>query len=904
MCDEQLSWVTDATDPRIVALARSTARALTPRLLAANATAEVARASLRVFTPLVDGMDGMVPRAAELVGAFLDKQANLFRLPARIDTVADMTAFAMRCVDEHVALALRRRYLPDMLPLVNVAATRDPAFDVPYRVTSVFDDIGNDTDSSSDSDSDGGTGSAARLLRVRYNSETYDGIRAKWLSLVPDSVVAVQAALATAMDAFVLAAARDAPVPLLHRVAPGAVVRALRSQFRLVDTLHSSAALLFVVLAMFRQTPSDPDVAGKNAAAVVTNSFRTECLPVASDLPDVSVACVGNPYAAVGDLLDYAGMHTQSNIALHRTVRPHLPLPAHAMPNTLCDVVGVVTRLLDAGPSMVDRGSASDSRTGIELANLAQIAKNARLYSVSVLRAAMFASQQCANGSVSVGQLTAFLRTGNPIVDVVSKAVDIVLATYFLDGDVRTQLKEVRTMRAWYSQASIDEAVRSGAHARGLITETGVVDLMAVVRHLRHRHTFMTKYASFAKKAKQVTALHTRSATPCFVEQYIREGADDEAALTTSPIVTYKRLREQAILSEYFAEYEAPVSHAPSGSVVHTALLRGLPSFVTAAGRPTFHSMTGLAVLAMVDGLRNAIMQAEREAVPAAADPSRFPVCAVCMEGVVTTPTLSCSHPVCASCLADRMRMLATDTGAEDTMSCPVGATCKGRVNLFAIRTHVSPALRAVVKMATRMLKAEVAVVRDCNVQCPECRLDMTRDPDGNSVYSCTVCGMVSCAVCNGVAHPGVVCIRRLNTVTGGGDAVTVQDLLSEVKMVACPGCGVGITKARQCNHMTCTNRVVSADGASMVPCNTHFCYCCAVRLNADDVDAHYAPYGPCNKMEYSSTTETLRMQRAITTAVAMNAAPFSKRPVPSVVGDAASHLLTAGPFVQTLADL
>jgi hypothetical protein len=158
---------------------------------------------------------------------------------------------------------------------------------------------------------------------------------------------------------------------------------------------------------------------------------------------------------------------------------------------------------------------------------------------------------------------------------------------------------------------------------------------------------------------------------------------------------------------------------------------------------------------------------------------------------------------------------------------------------------------------------------------CPVCGM-LTCSPPSDCVLTCEHCLSPTCVRCKEPAHYGVVCRLAL---AADPVAVTMEELLSEAKLVRCPGCRVSYHKQQGCNHMTC------------VQCKTNFCYLCGVVLQGDrDLGAHFERC-LAGHQEYELGTETLRMITVLQKSKETGVTPLSDRPVSA---DVVEHAVAA----------
>ncbi len=301
--------------------------------------------------------------------------------------------------------------------------------------------------------------------------------------------------------------------------------------------------------------------------------------------------------------------------------------------------------------------------------------------------------------------------------------------------------------------------------------------------------------------------------------------------------------------------------------------------------------------------------------------------CPWCVEdvhvGAVASATLpgtdgcSCCHVACLACMVNYVEKSAASVVFKVSDSHVRGnplkcyePACPGVIAKEFVDLYVSSVGKTLLHVFAQRIASEKALVETTaamrlgetapNLVCRVCSC-VAPTPADNTVFTCSWCENRMCVQCGETSHPGEVCVVKL-LARDGSNAMNVADLLTEVKTVACPTCGVMVSKTEGCNHMTCTNRLPGTDTL----CNTDFCYLCSKKLVRDNVGLHYSENGgTCLQFEdISPESETTRMANLIRTTISTGVSPFSKRKVTEEVALAAISLLSRGRFVQDLTDL
>ena len=237
--------------------------------------------------------------------------------------------------------------------------------------------------------------------------------------------------------------------------------------------------------------------------------------------------------------------------------------------------------------------------------------------------------------------------------------------------------------------------------------------------------------------------------------------------------------------------------------------------------------------------------QAEAEAQAQGALPVPT-LCMVCME-TPSAKLMDCSHGLCVECASALLEGRAVDLfsgrggGLPAQVYCCPDRGCTGRLQEAAFLSLVPPEVHAMVLFASsKSTEGETVYCSMCGAGAPA---SFIRDIDG-AVFTCSACGVKTCAQCERAAHPGDACVKRMQGLP------SPEDLLSQAKIQHCPKCAVPEVKHRNCNHVFCKM------------CNTDWCWACGVALESNDISNHYKDSPEC--VLYSTETETERMRVAI----------------------------------------
>ena len=208
--------------------------------------------------------------------------------------------------------------------------------------------------------------------------------------------------------------------------------------------------------------------------------------------------------------------------------------------------------------------------------------------------------------------------------------------------------------------------------------------------------------------------------------------------------------------------------------------------------------------------------------------------CGICLtsvpvdDGVVLA---ACEHSFCRECVLEYARVCVSEARL------PVGCPAVGCAQVLS-EARLSE-IGAPDALLARMRRFE-AMKNPLYRECPYCEAPHTagRSRWSNSLR-CDSCRRTFCFV-HGGAHPGRPCLvyraRRPRRGGGGGGgggggrSSTRGSVGDDTEVVRCPNtaCGMRISKASGCNHMTCTS------------CQTHFCWLCGEKLAEEEITTHY----------------------------------------------------------------
>uniref|UniRef100_A0ACD5UEX1 Uncharacterized protein n=1 Tax=Avena sativa TaxID=4498 RepID=A0ACD5UEX1_AVESA len=210
-------------------------------------------------------------------------------------------------------------------------------------------------------------------------------------------------------------------------------------------------------------------------------------------------------------------------------------------------------------------------------------------------------------------------------------------------------------------------------------------------------------------------------------------------------------------------------------------------------------------------------------------------VCTICLREYTGTDfiELPCRHYFCWRCMETYSKMHVKE-GSVLKLVCP-DEKCGGFVPPNLLKRLLGEAdfqrWERLILQKTLDSMADVAY-------CPRCETPCLEDDD---TAQCSNCHFSFCTRCRGRRHIGAKCItpeekllslqerEKVPNLSKGntGHKVNVANEIFSIKeilrsCVACPHCGVAISRASGCNHILCRN------------CDKSFCYSCGKAVNQD----------------------------------------------------------------------
>jgi len=263
-----------------------------------------------------------------------------------------------------------------------------------------------------------------------------------------------------------------------------------------------------------------------------------------------------------------------------------------------------------------------------------------------------------------------------------------------------------------------------------------------------------------------------------------------------------------------------------------------------------------------LDGLCGVLpaTNARRPAVVSRKRPFESSTCAACASPLPSPANWSaCArHPCCLQCA-----LVATETGVIDAFrytadfsgdrlqACMMPGCQGGGVALDRLLPWMPHDLQTVLHILSRRAERRESAQGVC-ATCEALFVAGDVAP-GDSVALCRLCSAGTCTQCGLGAHPGDACPMSYRRQFGD----MPEDVLSEARKQACPGCARSVSKFGGCNHMTCL-------------CGVHWCWVCAGSIDAKDPAAHFSdPTGgnvaaPCSQFVAGTDQEVARMAASI----------------------------------------
>ena len=198
--------------------------------------------------------------------------------------------------------------------------------------------------------------------------------------------------------------------------------------------------------------------------------------------------------------------------------------------------------------------------------------------------------------------------------------------------------------------------------------------------------------------------------------------------------------------------------------------------------------------------------------------------CEVCFEDIPGGEgfALSCNHRFCVQCWQEGIA--ATSSHRELVSFSCLQHDCSLRVTQEDV-SKLAPAMTPAIEAATLecFLLASSDYTFCPGADCPsvaQCNSALSKNERQREV-TCGMCSTSFCFGCSGEPHSPVSCEVR-NKYRSTVDRIEKHEDSVENKTIACPTCGIGITKNGGCMHMTCSQ------------CRAEFCWIC-LSLNWQD---------------------------------------------------------------------
>lgn len=186
-----------------------------------------------------------------------------------------------------------------------------------------------------------------------------------------------------------------------------------------------------------------------------------------------------------------------------------------------------------------------------------------------------------------------------------------------------------------------------------------------------------------------------------------------------------------------------------------------------------------------------------------------LPRCSVCftdIEGLFSTPCLSCHSPRCYDCLKKQFQVAMTDFERMPVQCC-------GRIMHYEVVHEILPAAE-IEAYKLRFDQANTPNPLYCPVPTCSTFIPPRLVSEGATTVSCSTCLATVCTKCKELAGDNHLCGKNQQRDT----------ILDTYHYKACPKCGTGVMRMFGCSHIRCF-------------CGAHWCWDCQRPINACGVD-------------------------------------------------------------------